>query len=231
MTRALLAAMIAAALFLTTAWAAKAEDGYDLWLRYPAVEAGAATDYRAAATQLVVAGDSPTLGVAVDELERGLSGLLGAAPERAGAVSRDGAVLVGRAGDAAIAALGLDLSELGAEGYVIRSVGRGRACGDGDRGRRRRGRAVWRVPLPAADPDAAGADGSGHPRGAGGEPAPAEPLGQSGPDGGAGIRGPVAVGLAQAAGPSGPALYRLRPRQRLHRDQRDGHQQRQHRCR
>lgn len=122
MTRALLAAMIAAALFLTTAWAAKAEDGYDLWLRYPAVEAGAGTDYRVAATQLVVAGDSLTLGVAVDELERGLSGLLGAAPERAGAVSRDGALLVGRAGDAAIAALALDLSGLGAEGYVIRSV-------------------------------------------------------------------------------------------------------------
>lgn len=81
MTRALLAAMIAAALFLTTAWAAKAEDGYDLWLRYPAVEAGAGTDYRVAATQLVVAGDSPTLGVAVDELERGLSGLLGAVPD------------------------------------------------------------------------------------------------------------------------------------------------------
>ncbi|MFN3538067.1 MAG: alpha-glucuronidase family glycosyl hydrolase, partial [Brevundimonas sp.] len=122
MTRALLAAMIAAALFLTTAWVAKAEDGYDLWLRYPAVEAGATTDYRAAATQLVIAGESATLEVAVDELERGLSGLLSGAPQRAGAVSRDGAVLVGRAGDAAIAALGLDLTGLGAEGYVIRSV-------------------------------------------------------------------------------------------------------------
>ena len=121
MTRALLAAMIAAALFLTTAWAAKAEDGYDLWLRYRPVEAGAA-EYRVAATQLVIAGESTTLGVAADELERGLSGLLDAAPERAGAVSRDGAVLVGRAGDAAIAALGLDLSGLGAEDYVIRSV-------------------------------------------------------------------------------------------------------------
>ncbi len=50
MTRALLAAMIAAALFLTTAaGAAKAEDGYDLWLRYPPVEADAAADYRASA--------------------------------------------------------------------------------------------------------------------------------------------------------------------------------------
>ncbi len=123
MTRALLAAMIAAALFLTNAaGAAKAEDGYDLWLRYPAVEAGAAADYRVAATQLVVAGESASLGVATDELERGLSGLLSATPDRADAVSRDGAVLVGRAEDAAIAALGLDLSGLGAEGYVIRSL-------------------------------------------------------------------------------------------------------------
>ena len=115
--------MIAAALFLTNAaGAAKAEDGYDLWLRYPAVEAGAAADYRVAATQLVVAGESASLGVATDELERGLSGLLSATPDRADAVSRDGAVLVGRAEDAAIAALGLDLSGLGAEGYVIRSL-------------------------------------------------------------------------------------------------------------
>ena len=121
MTRALFAAMIAAALFLTTAWAAKAEDGYDLWMRYRPVEAGAA-DYRAAATQLVVAGESSTLAAATDELERGLSGLLGAAPEQAGAVSRDGAILIGRAEDAAIRGLGLDLTELGAEGYVIRSV-------------------------------------------------------------------------------------------------------------
>lgn len=122
MTRALLAAMIAAALFLTTAWAAKAEDGYDLWLRYRPVEADAAGRYRAAAVQLAAAGQSPTLDAATGELARGLSGLLGAAPERAGAVSRDGAILIGRADDAPIRALGLDLTGLGAEGYVIRSM-------------------------------------------------------------------------------------------------------------
>ena len=55
MTRALLAAMIAAALFLTNAaGAAKAEDGYDLWLRYPAVEAGAAAPWVAARAVRVV---------------------------------------------------------------------------------------------------------------------------------------------------------------------------------
>lgn len=120
--RVILAGLCAVVLFMAGSGAARAEDGYDLWLRYRPVDAGAAAAYRSAATQLVLAGESGALEAAADELERGLEGLLGAAPERAARIDRDGAILIGRAGDAAVDALGLDLSGLGPEGYVIRAL-------------------------------------------------------------------------------------------------------------
>ena len=61
--------------------AARAEDGYDLWLRYRLVaDAARLAEYRTAIRQLVVEGDSPTLRAAHDELVTGLTGLLGRAP-------------------------------------------------------------------------------------------------------------------------------------------------------
>ena len=71
----LIALMLASLLILTSAGAARAEDGYDLWLRYRPVEAASADSYRAVATGLMAAGDTPTIRVVTDELERGLSGL------------------------------------------------------------------------------------------------------------------------------------------------------------
>ncbi|MFN4175639.1 alpha-glucuronidase family glycosyl hydrolase [Phenylobacterium sp.] len=115
--------MASAAAFLALATAARAEDGYDLWLRYRPVEAARAPAYRAAASELVVAGGSPTLTVAREELVRGLSGMLGAAPPMASAPSRDGALIVGTpASSPLIAGLKLPLETLGPDGYVIRSV-------------------------------------------------------------------------------------------------------------
>ena len=57
-----------------------AEDGYDLWLRYRAVEEPWKSRYRAELTQLVSTGESATLQAARAELRRGLRGLLGAEP-------------------------------------------------------------------------------------------------------------------------------------------------------
>jgi alpha-glucuronidase len=72
------------------------EDGYDLWLRYaPVAEAARLAEYRAAASVLVVLGETPTLAAARAELERGLTGLLGTAPAVSRSVDRDGAILVG----------------------------------------------------------------------------------------------------------------------------------------
>ena len=70
--------------------AARSEDGYELWLRYPQVSnAARLAQYRAALAGVFVAGDSPTLSAARDELARGLRGLLGTAIPIAGDATRD----------------------------------------------------------------------------------------------------------------------------------------------
>ncbi|MEJ1961420.1 MAG: alpha-glucuronidase family glycosyl hydrolase [Gammaproteobacteria bacterium] len=103
---------------------AHAEDGHDLWLRYRPVEsADIRAAYRARAAQIVAAPGSPSLQAAERELSAGLAGLLGAPVPTTHVASANGAILLGTpASSAAIAALGLDLSKAGREGYVIRSA-------------------------------------------------------------------------------------------------------------
>jgi alpha-glucuronidase len=103
--------------------AARAEDGYELWLRYHPVEKQWLGKYRAEAASLVTAGTSPTMRVARNELVRGLSGLL-ARPEKVDDTIRgNGAVLFGTpANSPTIAGLHLPLDRAGPEGYVIRNV-------------------------------------------------------------------------------------------------------------
>ena len=56
---------------------AQAEDGYEMWLRYPPVaEQKLLKSYQKQLTQIVAEGESPTLAAAKAELQRGLSGLL-----------------------------------------------------------------------------------------------------------------------------------------------------------
>jgi alpha-glucuronidase len=105
---------------------ARAEDGYELWLRYPVVTSAALlAEYRAAVTGVWATGDSATARVARDELHRGLRGLLGREVAAVSAVGRDGIVLAGTpATSPAIAGLGLgaELARAGAEGYVLRTL-------------------------------------------------------------------------------------------------------------
>jgi len=57
---------------------ARAEDGYELWLRYRLIEnTKVLTQYRSQIKSLYVPGNSPTLAVIKEELLNGLSGLLG----------------------------------------------------------------------------------------------------------------------------------------------------------
>jgi alpha-glucuronidase len=99
-----------------------AEDGYELWLRYRPMEAAAVADYRAVVTRLVPGGASPSITAATAELSRGMTGLLGAAPAVSDSVVA-GALIYGTpAASPDIAALDLDLGDLGDEGYVIRSL-------------------------------------------------------------------------------------------------------------
>jgi alpha-glucuronidase len=102
---------------------AAAEDGYDLWLRYRPIEEPWARRYRAALTQLILAGDSATLQAARAELDRGLRGLLGTELAAADHVSRDGALVVGTPRSLPLLAeLRLELPPPGSQGYVIRTA-------------------------------------------------------------------------------------------------------------
>jgi len=115
--------MLLAVMALAIASPARAEDGHDLWLRYPRAAAAQAAPYRTANTQLVLQGHSPTLDVAAAELVRGLSGMTGAPPPRASAPSRSGAVLLGTPSSSPIiAGLSLPLQAVGPEGFVVRSA-------------------------------------------------------------------------------------------------------------
>jgi alpha-glucuronidase len=88
---------------------ARAEDGYRLWLRYGPVDAP-----RPTSGSVVVEGHSPTLAAARSELERGLSGLR---------IGRTGTLIAGTPRTSpAIRELGLPLSGIGDEGFLIRTV-------------------------------------------------------------------------------------------------------------
>ena len=112
-------------------------DGYRLWLRYVPIHGAWLARYRASATEVVGPGPagsstapggappslSPTLRAAQAELLRDLTGMLGSAPQLAGDVMQDGAILFGTPlSSPSIKALPLDLSRVGTEGYVIRTV-------------------------------------------------------------------------------------------------------------
>ena len=97
--------------------AARAEDGYELWLRYHRVEPEWRERYAPLTAELSIADSSPTLAAAKGELERGLDGLLGPRGPHGG-------VVIAGTPDSSgtIARLRLPLAGLGDEGYLIRSV-------------------------------------------------------------------------------------------------------------
>ncbi|RZA36355.1 MAG: alpha-glucuronidase [Lysobacteraceae bacterium] len=114
---------------LATAWlalfpaVAMAEDGYELWLRYRALPADQAQALRTHASELVAPEGGPSIVAARDELQRGLSGLLGASLPITEVATAPGAIIIGSARTSRfIEGLGLDLDALGPEGYLIRSM-------------------------------------------------------------------------------------------------------------
>ena len=91
MTRALTVLIL-----LAGAAAARAEDGYELWLRYHRVaDAARLKQYQAAIGELLVEGRSPTTQAVSSELQRGLAGLLGRTVPVVTRVTRDGVVIAG----------------------------------------------------------------------------------------------------------------------------------------
>jgi alpha-glucuronidase len=104
----------------------RAEDGGRLWLRYdPIADTDRRLACRAAVTSIVATAASPTLRAAADELQKGVSGLLGATVPLREDVRADGAVIAGTPRSAPLVkALGWNdrLAPLGDEGFIVRST-------------------------------------------------------------------------------------------------------------
>ena len=106
--------------------AAKAENGYDLWLRYKPVENKKLLEnYRQQISSIVLEGDSPTLQVIKEELTTGLSGLLLHKPLFTNKANQHGTVLIGTPASFPLLRQPAVLSRLqqtGEEGYIILST-------------------------------------------------------------------------------------------------------------
>jgi alpha-glucuronidase len=116
---------LAIAVLFFAGTAAKAEDGYRLWLRYDPLPERMIGVYRPHVTSLVVNGNSATLDALRTELLNGCSGLLGSSVPVVTDVNRDGAVVLGTPKSSPLIA-GLrwegELAQLGPEGFRIRSI-------------------------------------------------------------------------------------------------------------
>jgi alpha-glucuronidase len=114
------------ALPLLAAAGARAEDGYELWLRYhPPSDPQMLRTYRTSITGVAMEGTSPTLRAARSELDRGLRGLLGTEIPSVPTVARDGVLVVGTPSHSSLVAgadIGADLGRVGDEGFVIRTT-------------------------------------------------------------------------------------------------------------
>ncbi len=101
----------------------QAEDGYRLWLRYDLVsDTEKLRAYRAAITAINLEGDSPTLNAAKEELQNGLSGLLGTPLPFVTQITKQGVLVAGTPQSSKwIAALHLQeqFKETEAEGFLI----------------------------------------------------------------------------------------------------------------
>ena len=76
---------------------ARAEDGYDLWLRYRPLPAHVLASLREEVSGVVLPpAPGPTLQAALDELDRGWQGMTGAGLQRQ-AAPRNGSLLIGTA--------------------------------------------------------------------------------------------------------------------------------------
>lgn len=102
---------------------AAGEDGYDLWLRYRPLEQTAQARLRPQASAITApALPSSTARAAVGELQRGLAGLLGAAPALSSQLKDGAIVLATPASMPSLSTHKLKLDELGPDGYLLRSM-------------------------------------------------------------------------------------------------------------
>ncbi len=114
-------------LFVPLFFSGKAEDGYDLWLRYSKVNNAELFDeYHEVCSSVFVPGSSETSKIIRDELEKGLSGMLDVDINFAGNWDDKG-LLVVTSESPLIEEYGLsdEVKKLGNEGYLIKSINEG----------------------------------------------------------------------------------------------------------
>jgi alpha-glucuronidase len=101
------------------------EDGYRLWLRYDAIsDTNIYRTYNSALNQILVEGHSPTLDAVKEELQNGLTGMLGKRIPFVHGTLTNGTVIIGTpAGSARIAALPLKeiLAKTGQDGFILKT--------------------------------------------------------------------------------------------------------------
>ncbi len=101
---------------LLAAGSVRADDGYRLWLRYDLVDDSTLlAHYRASVSEIVAQGGSETADAALEELRRGLRGLLGRDVPVVDGATKDGALMLDGPQS------GATYSQLGEEGYSIHS--------------------------------------------------------------------------------------------------------------
>ncbi|GAC1657158.1 MAG: alpha-glucuronidase family glycosyl hydrolase [Gemmatimonadaceae bacterium] len=114
------------ALLLTSAPAARGDDGYDLWLRYrPMPEGPRSAEYRRYFSRLVMPHESPTLRAAYDEISTAVQGLLGSPVVADAGASRGATLVVGTPASLPIITRVVGAGELravGPEGFIVRGA-------------------------------------------------------------------------------------------------------------
>lgn len=109
-------------IFFSAATCLKAEDGYELWLRYKMVDNSTLlSSYRQLVTDIYINGTSLTIAAAKEELSTGLNGLLGTKISFTNSIRKNGTLVIGTSGASIIDNAGIKdkLQKIGSEGYLI----------------------------------------------------------------------------------------------------------------
>lgn len=119
-------------LFLFSTLTLSAEDGYELWLRYPRVtDAARLKEYQSQVQSVFFRRDTPTREIIATELEKGLSGLLGKSIPTS-AKTENGALIIATANEDVMKQfpdLRSRVATQGKEGYLIQSQSiKGKTC-------------------------------------------------------------------------------------------------------
>jgi alpha-glucuronidase len=109
---------------LTVAGHLRAEDGYDLWLRYKRIDNNKIlSSYKKLISSVLLNGNSSAVTVIKKELTEGLTGLTGTTPLFTNTITKDGTLLIGNAATLVRFSTGLEngLQQIGTEGFLIQS--------------------------------------------------------------------------------------------------------------